>query len=99
MDINFWGFFLKKHFFLLLEMDPIFGKNKELLKEYCILVNEILPSLNDCRFCNQLKCKYCLKFSVNCNACKRGKCLKCHRFNKSKDVLINSDDFFISNYV
>ena len=99
MEINFWGFFFLKTFFLLLEMDPIFGKNKELLKEYRILVNEILPSLNDCRFCNQLKCKYCLKFSVNCNACKRGKCLKCHRFNKSKDVLINSDDFFISNYV
>ena len=80
-------------------MDPIFGKNKELLKEYCILVNEILPSLNDCRFCNQLKCKYCLKFSVNCNMCKRDKCLKCYRFNKSKDILINSGDFFISNYV
>ena len=80
-------------------MDPIFGKNKELLKEYRILVNEILPSLNDCRFCNQLKCKYCLKFSVNCNMCKRDKCLKCYRFNKSKDILINSGDFFISNYV
>ena len=50
-------------------MDPIFGKNKELLKEYHILVNEILPLLNDCRFCGQLKCKYCLKFSVNCNLC------------------------------
>ena len=80
-------------------MDPIFAKSKELLKEYRILVNEILPSLNDCRFCNQLKCKYCLKFSVNCNMCKRDKCLKCYRFNKSKDILINSGDFFISNYV
>ena len=79
-------------------MDPIFAKSKELLKEYRILVNEILPSLNDCRFCNQLKCKYCLKFSVNCNMCKRDKCLKCYRFNKSKDILINSGDFFISNY-
>ena len=80
-------------------MDPICGKNKELLKEYRILVNEILPSLNVCRFCNQLKCKYCLKFSANCNMCKGDKCLKCYRFNKSKDILINSGDFFISNYV
>ena len=31
--------------------------------------------------------------------CKRDKCLKCYRFNKSKDILINSGDFFISNYV
>ena len=93
------GFFFKKNFFSSFrDGNPIFGKNKELLKEYCILVNEILPSLNDGRFCNQLKCKYCWKFSVNCNACKRDKYLKCHRFNKSKDVLINSGDFFISNY-
>ena len=31
--------------------------------------------------------------------CKRDKCLKCYRFNKSKDILISSGDFFISNYV
>ena len=58
-------------------MDPIFGKNKTILKEYRILVNEILPSLNGCRFCNQLKRKHCLTFSVNCNMYKRSKCLKC----------------------
>ena len=80
-------------------MDPIFGKNKELLKEYHFLVNEILPSLNDCRFYGQLKCKFCPKFFVNCNMSKRHKCLNCHRFNKSKDILINSGDDFVSNYV
>ena len=30
---------------------------------------------------------------------KRHKCLNCHRFNKSKDILINSGDDFVSNYV
>ena len=80
-------------------MDPIFGKKKDLRKEYQILVNEILPSLNDCQYCNQLKCKYCSQFSVNCNKCKRDRCFKCHRFNKSKDILINCGDFFVSNYV
>ena len=45
-------------------MDPIFGNNKELLKEYKILVKEIIPSLNECQMCQNLKCKYCLKFSV-----------------------------------
>ena len=80
-------------------MDPIFGNNKELLKEYRFLVNEILPSLNDCRFCNKLKCKYCKKFCVNCNMCIAEKCLNCHRFNKSKDILINKGDDFVSNYI
>ena len=31
--------------------------------------------------------------------CKRDKCLKCYRFNKSNNILINDGDFFISNYV
>ena len=80
-------------------MDLIFGNNKELLKEYQFLVHEILPSLNDCRFCNKLKCKYCKKFCVNCNMCKKDKCQNCHRFNKLKGILINSGDEFISNYI
>ena len=62
-------------------------------------MNEILPSLNHCRFCGQLKCKYCLKFSVNCNMCIAEKCLNYHRFNKSKDILTNSDGYFVSSYV
>ena len=62
-------------------------------------MNEILPSLNHCRFCGQLKCKYCLKFPVNCNMCIAEKCLNCHRFNKSKDILTNSDGYFVSSYV
>ena len=83
MGINFFFFFLFFYFFFIfLEMDPIFRNSKELLKEYRFLVNEILPSLNDCRFCGQLKCKYCLKFSANCNMCIADKCLNCHRFNK-----------------
>ena len=28
----------------------------------------------------------------------KDKCLNCHRFNKSKDILINSVDDFVSNY-
>ena len=59
-------------------------------------MNEILPSLNDCRFCGKLKCK----FFVNYNMCKRDKCLNCHRFNKSKDISINSgDDFVLKNFL
>ena len=91
--------FFFNFFFSFLEMDLIFGNNKELLKEYRFLVNEILPSLNDCRFCNKLKCKFYKQFCVNYNICKKEKCLNCHRFNKSKDILINRDNDFISGYV
>ena len=80
-------------------MNPVFGNDKELLSEYHYLVKEILPSLNGCCFCGKLKCKFCPKCFVNSNMCRAGKCLNCHRFNKSKDILINSDNEIISNYV
>ena len=59
----------------------------------------ILPSLNKCGNCNKIKCNYSLKFSVNCRSCIRDKCQNCFEFNRSKDILINSTDAQISNYV
>ena len=80
-------------------MDLIFENYKELLKEYKILVKEIIPSLNECQMCQSLKCKYCLKFWITCSRCPKDKWFNCYKFNKSKDILINSGEFFISNYV
>ena len=80
-------------------MELIFGNEKELIKEYKFLINEVLPSLNACNFCNKLKCKYCKKKSVNCNMCRKDICLNCKKFDKSKDILINSDNKIISDYV
>ena len=80
-------------------MDPIFKNNAELKKEYQLLYKNILPSLNNCGNCNKFKCDYCLKFSVNCSSCIRDKCQNCFEFNRSKDILINSTDVQISNYV
>ena len=80
-------------------MDPIFKNNAELKKEYQLLYKNILPSLNNCGNCNNFKCDYCLKFSVNCSSCIRDKCQNCFEFNRSKDILINSTDVQISNYV
>ena len=57
-------FFVFVFIIFSLEMNPISGNNKELLKEYRFLVKEILPSLNDCRFCNKLKCKFYKQFCV-----------------------------------
>ena len=80
-------------------MDPFFKNNAELKKEYQLLYKNILPSLNNCGNCNNFKCDYCLKFSVNCSSCIRDKCQNCFEFNGSKDILINSTDVQISNYV
>ena len=80
-------------------MELIFGSEKELTKEYKFLINDVLPSLNDCNFCNKQKCKYCKNYSVNFNMCKKDTCFNCWRFNKSKDILINSNNKIISNYV
>ena len=80
-------------------MDPIFEKKQRIIKRILYFGEWNFTIIKRFWFCNQLKCKYCLKFSVDCNMCERDKCLKCYRFNKSKDILINSGDFFISNYV
>ena len=42
--------------FFVLEIELIFGGEKELIKEYKFLINEVLPSLNGCNFCDKLKC-------------------------------------------
>ena len=55
--------------------------------------------LNDCNFCNKLKCKYCKNYTVNCNICRTETCFNCKRFNKSKDILINSNNKIISDYI
>ena len=47
-------------------MDPIFKNNTDLKIEYRKMVND-LPLLNDCGYCEKLKGRYCLNFSVNCS--------------------------------
>ena len=79
-------------------MDQIFKNNTDLKKEYHKMVNDLLL-LNDCGYCEKLKGRHCLKFSVNCGMCIRERCKNCFRFNKSKDILINCGDKQISDYV
>ena len=79
-------------------MDPIFKNYTDLKKEYCKMVND-LPLLNECGYCEKLKGRYCLNFSVNCGMCIRGRCKNCYNFNRSKDILINCKDKQISDYI
>ena len=80
-------------------MEFIFGRETNLIKEYKILINEILPDLNECKFCNKLHCKHYKKYSLDCGMCKKERCLKCLRFIRSKDILINSNNKIISDYL
>ena len=81
-------------------MEFIFGRETNLIKEYKLLINEILLNLNECKFCNKLHCKYCKKYSLlDCGICKKERCLKCLRFIRSKDILINSNNKIMSDYL
>ena len=80
-------------------MEFIFGRETNLIKEYKILINKILPDLNECKFCNKLHCKYYKQYSLDCGMCKKERCLKCLRFIRSKDILINSNNKIISDYL
>ena len=79
-------------------MDPIFKNYTNLEKEYCKMVND-LPLLNECGYCEKLKGRYCLNFSVSCGMCIRERCKNCYNFNRSKDILINCKDKQISDYI
>ena len=66
-------------------IDPIFKNNNEIKKEYLKMVND-LPLLNKCGYCEKLKGRHCLNFSVNCGVCIRERCRNCYNFNRSKDI-------------
>ena len=50
------------------------------------MVND-LPLLNDCGYCEKLKWRYCLNFSVNCSMCIRERCKNCFSFNKFRLIV------------
>ena len=79
-------------------IDPIFKNNINLKKEYRKTVNDLLLQ-NECAYCEKLKERYCLNFSVNCGMCIRERCKNCYNFNRSKGILINCKDKQISDYV
>ena len=81
-----------------MSINPIFKNDTDLKKEYRKMVND-LPLLNECGYCEKLKGRYCLNFSVNCGMHIRERCKNCYNFNRSKDILINCEDKQISDYV
>ena len=71
-----WFFFSTK-----MLIDLIFKNNTDLKKEYLKMAND-LPLLNECGYCEKLKGRYCLNFSVNCGVCIRERCRNCYNFNR-----------------
>ena len=67
-------------------------KSEFLKKEFDELVNQILPSLNECVNCGKFCCQYCQKFSVTCSFFRKERCRNCCTFEISKEFLLNSGD-------
>ena len=55
-------------------------QSKEMEIEFKELVNEIIPSLNECVNCNIFECKCCYNFTVNCSSCRKLKCKNCEKY-------------------
>ena len=80
-------------------MENIFGSDRDLKNEYQNLLNNILPKLNHCNNCEVFKCSYFSRYSITCNLCRAMRCRNCAAFNKSKDILLNSGNLVVSNFV
>ena len=62
-------------------------------KEYKELVNEILPKVLECSYCNISSCKHHKK------KCRQLHCRSCFAFNISRNVLLEAADDNVNNYL
>ena len=67
-------------------------KSETLNEEYKELVNEILPKVLQCSYCNVLSCELHKKFNISCNLCRQLRCRSCFAFNISRETLPASDE-------
>ena len=79
-------------------MKFIFGNNSVLKKEYKEMVKD-LPKLNEWDFCQKLHSSFCKKYTFNCRNSIKEKCKNCFKFNISKNLLINSSNQIIFDFV
>ena len=65
-------------------------QSKEIEIEFKELVNEIIPSLNECVNCNIFECKYCYNFTVNCSSCRKLKYKNCEKYKRTNEMLLQN---------
>ena len=65
-------------------------QSKEMEIEFKELVNEIIPSLNECVNCNIFECKCCYNFTVNCSSYRKLKCKNCEKYKRTKEILFQN---------
>lgn len=70
-----------------------------LKREFEELVNEIIPSLADCRRCEKFCCFYCKKFAVTCTRCRNERCKNCCKFESSLKILLENGNETSKQYV
>ena len=74
-------------------------KTETLKKEYRELVNEILPKVLECSYCNIHSCKHHKKRDVTCNLCRQAFCRACYSFNISRQILLDASNEETKNYL
>ena len=74
-------------------------KTEALRKEYRELVNEILPKVLECLYCNISSCKYHKKLDATCNLCRQARCRACYSFNISRQILLDGSNEETKNYL
>ena len=74
-------------------------KSDILKKEFKDLVENILPSLNECANCRIFCYQYCSKFSINCAFCRKARCKNCMVYEQSKELLLNTGGEISKGYV
>ena len=67
-------------------------RTKTLKKEHKELVDDILPKVLECSYCNVGSCKYHTKFNFSCNLCRQVRCRTCFAFNISRQTLLDASN-------
>ena len=78
-------------------------KTDILRREYKNFVENTLPAVIKCNYCNIDSCKWHKRFTATCDQCRKERCVNCSCFNLSRNYLFqNADDntkTFLHSYI
>ena len=74
-------------------------KTPTLRQEYKEMVNDILPKILNCNYCNVSLCKCHQTFNMSCNQCRQLRCRSCHASNISRKILLDASTDEVRSYL
>ena len=63
------------------------------------MVDEILPKILECSYCNKTSCQWHKKILLSCSQCRQIHCRICHAFNTSRKILLENSDDDVNNFL